>query len=285
MKLHLSSMLMAVLTLSACAPVNDYGRIDETITTDSQGIINGERVKERDTKASRSVVLFEALNSSGSVVSICTATLISNRSVLTAAHCLDKNKNPSLTGFRLAFTSSRTALGSTGEKRTGVKFVAHKDFKVTKVALTSDIAIGFFTGGIPEGYTISDYEKDPQADHKSKTVTVYGYGKTKEHGRGIIVGGAGKLHRTQLKIGTNFFAMPDQYEIFEKDNSSFICSGDSGGPQFLSENGIVKVIGVNSAVHGDKTWTGDIECKTKSTATKVGYFSPWIAEQHQLYKQ
>lgn len=274
MKTHrLLTLPLLLCTLAACSPdIQSHGNILEGRTA----IIGGEAVNERLTEASRSVVVIEMVNSSGSPFGFCTATLIGTNTVLTAGHCFDKKRMPALAGFNVLFTNKYVFFQHYPQRK-GLRHLIHTDYN-SSGDYDHDLAVASFEGSLPEGYKPVAIDTDKDTDHSGGTVYVYGYGRAKDYtGRPTqdMLAEIGQLHRGVMKIDEQFNRFADRYWT-TKEVPVFICQGDSGGPQFYHENGVLKVMGVNSAVYGPRLPNGRSSCKGIAQATKVAPFAPWI---------
>jgi tryptase len=280
-------VMAAALTLSACGPGSEDS--DLTLTGDAAaGIINGTKVTSRSEDGSRGVVLFLPVNSVGMTVGICTATLLSDHSFLTAAHCFDKKKIPTLSRFKIVFANEKGIINGRDHTRDGSQLVIHREFRYTKVGILNDLAIGFFDGGIPAGFKPIEIERDQNANYQNQFLSIYGYGKTKDSREMFAIGygSAGELHKAVVKVNGGYGIMQDRYAILSNGNTQFICGGDSGSGQFINVNGVPRLIGVTSFVTGEKKFAGHVTCtKGRSTAMKVSYFAKWIDEVHEAARR
>lgn len=267
--------LFAVLTM-ACAPHAPVAL--ENIAPESS-IINGTPVTERKTRAAQSVVLIEALDNRNRLIGLCTGTLISTHAVLTAAHCLDRGLMPSLRTFNLVFTENYSP-GKALVRRAGGRFFLHPRYNSTGTH-DHDIAVGFFAGEIPSRYYWVRFDTDQRADYSGQSVYVYGYGRTRDWRENEPPSLAiGRLHRAEMKVDDNYPRQTDRYRT-SSESRSYICNGDSGGPQFYHERGVLKIIGINSATI--VTRRGSKTCLGVAQATKVANASPWINKILKTY--
>lgn len=283
MKKHYISFVLVVAGfLSACAPGADNSTLD--LNGNDSAIINGSKVESRSDDGSRSVVLFLPVNSIGMAIGICTATLISDHSVLTAAHCFDKSSK-TIAGFKIIFADHKGIATRDSLKRDGNRddVVIHEGFRKSKVGLLNDVAVAFFDGGIPEGFEPAEIERNQSVNHQNSTLNIYGYGKKRDSREIFAIGhgSAGDLRKAVVTLNGGYGLMQDRYAIMSKGNTQFICSGDSGSGQFVTVNGKPRVIGVTSFVTGKKDIFGHVSCtEGRSTAMKVSFFSKWIDEVH-----
>lgn len=268
--------LSLILGATACSP-RSVSATGATAEDSSANIIGGTPIHERASQAARSVVLLDIKNRFGQSLGFCTATLIGPQTILSAAHCFDESRIKGFDHFDIRFTNNYDISNSLSRK--GLKFQRHGTYNSTQ-KYDHDIAVATFEGSIPEGYDYVNVDADTKASYAGKTVYVYGYGRSQDYtGRPNENAWAwiGQLHKGVMKIEDTYNRFPDRYWL-NSAVPSFICQGDSGGPQFYHENGVLKVIGVNSAVLGKKLPNGYSSCKGVGQATKVAPFAGWISK-------
>lgn len=249
-------------------------------TTESSSIIGGEVKAVRNTAASRSVVLIELLNQWNQALTFCSATLIGPNTLMTAGHCFDPQLVAGVKNFRVLFENTYNEYGSR-EQRTGLSFSTNPQYR--HKLLDNDIAVAIFSGKIPAGFAPVNIDTDTKADYSNELVYAYGYGRTRDYSGWLgenLRATTGTLYRGVLKINPSYKEIADRY-FSVASWPVHICQGDSGGPQFYEKNGVLKVIGVNSAAYGQKLFNGAISCMGKSQAAKVAPLAGWVRSEEQ----
>lgn len=280
-------LLLSILTIAG--PGCGRGlpaQVDEPNKPDS--VINGSEILDRSTKAARSVVIVQLLDRNNATTSYCTATLIGRNTILTGAHCFDTRSIPAFYNFNVLFSNSFTGQGAL-EVRKGLNYSKHPRFNsevdsrfpAGTLLFDHDIAVAVFQGPGPTQFSPVDIDSDIKADYSSQKVYTYGYGRSVDYtgaaGEDLNFSN-GKLRRGIMYIEDDFSNKSDRYFI-KPSSPSKVCQGDSGGPQFYHENGVLKIIGVNSASVGPALANGASSCTGTSQVTKVAPFASWIREQ------
>lgn len=266
-------LLFVGLQLLACSPsVSSY---EQTFGA-PEFLIGGQPITEQKTEAAKSVVIIKMLDRSGSALGFCSGTLIGKNTVLTAGHCFDKRRLPTLSGFNIVFTTN-FSYASEYPHLKGLKYLIPSDYNHTG-EFDNDIAVASFAGTVPGEYRAVNIDTDTKTDHSSQFVYVYGFGRSQDYSASKNEPNSlymGQLHRGVMQIDKRFDRHPDRYWT-TPDVPVFICQGDSGGPQFYYQNEKLKVIGVNSAVYGRHLRNGKRSCRGIAQATRVAYFANWI---------
>lgn len=236
---------------------------DENIAN-RQEILNGQTVTEQSPIAKK--VLFLSTGTKltktptggyiGTQTSQCTASAISSRIILTAAHCLkgingDPDQTPDsvfiILGLKPWKSKFNSKLWFAAEK-----IMIHENFLKSPNELgQNDLALVLLKRELPADYiTELATDKDLNPDQKSIVkITMAGYG-LRSSLKDITVDEAqkkiGELFQTQ-KIISNYNINNLTIEIDQRDQRG-ICSGDSGGPGlvFNNETKKYKTIGVVS---------------------------------------
>ena len=214
--------LFATAAAIACGCVPGVGTASGEV---SQSIFGGEAVT--DGPIARSTVMFVAKGGDGTHG--CSASIIDAAHALTAAHCvfgLQPGDEPELV------LELHVAAG--GTRRTVTTFARPSD------SFDDDIAVLTFGGGLPADHEPVALAAATLPVAAGDDLVHAGYGQTT-----ATVNDRGTLHA----VATKFVGpQPDNRYLASAPNAG-ICSGDSGGPDYLPDGQRVVQLGVH--VSGD----------------------------------
>jgi secreted trypsin-like serine protease len=173
---------------------------------------------------------------------LCTATLIGQRTVITAAHCIGSSHSFKVGGQTYPAASAKK----------------HPNWN--SYTLENDIAIVILQQA-PTG--VSPSVIATSAPTVGTEITLVGYGVT---GEGLTNSGTKRMAKNKIsQLSTTRFAFAGS-----SGSSGSTCYGDSGGPAFATLGGVEVQIGVTSA--------GQKPCGTLAYDTRVDAFASWIEQ-------
>jgi hypothetical protein len=280
-----SSLLYAVSILGltynfiACQPNTTVGKNIEGF-----GIVNGEPVTTAQPIAQSTVNMYLDLSKQEprrGLQNVCSGTLISPQVILTAAHCvadlsermglsIEELREITYIGFGTTIIKSFETAASAGVELHKIsKIAVHPEHHVNSFSKSRpmhDIALLKMETEAPTSAKPAHLPTD-QALIKNMEVDLAGFGST----NGNRLEPATQLMKTRVKIDKpNFSTTQFSYTIIEGRSA---CSGDSGGPAYLTEpddSGSLVVFGVTS-------W-GDRTCTQFGVYTSVTAMLPWLTD-------
>lgn len=228
------------------------------------GIIGGTRVYEGDTDVKNVMMLY----SSGE---LCTATAITPRVLLTAAHCVNGPAVKAWIGLHSSL-SCESGFDSRYNTASVKEFITHPEYRNLSDHDESlnDIALVFLNEALPLDYSIYRIAHFNQVTVKN-SLYFWGYGDTD-----YKKGGAGILRKTVFQ-NKDFKIFSDQRKIkVDQSQGHGICQGDSGGPALVKIENELQILGINSYV--ETSGAKDTLCTNKAYLTLVESYIPWIAQ-------
>lgn len=218
---------------------------------------------------------------------ICTATLITDTIVLTAAHCVyvkdcqynwetgeSENCQLETDATRFDFRTGASSSDGARQTRAATAILAHANYD--SAYLFNDIALlriaNPFEGVVPipalpakEGIAWRDADV-------GQPVTYVGFGLTEHGASGQRLQVASTvdvvcLGPSHCGDGESWYAPPRAICSFMSAGGT--CNGDSGGPALLVRDGVTYVAGVTSF--------GDENCEFYGCSTSVSSFAAWLA--------
>ncbi|HWU44330.1 MAG TPA: trypsin-like serine protease, partial [Bdellovibrio sp.] len=200
---------------------------------------------------------------------LCTASILSEDVVITAAHCVSGHPN----NMELSF---------------GPRSAGHDLRRVVDVAVAApwarhsreaydngDIALVKFAGGLPPGFKPATLMKSSQRLSDGQTVTLAGFGTSSGEGTG-----AGRLRLVDVKIAKADYSKTEVAVDQTKGHGA--CHGDSGGPAFVQDGKKDLLLwGVTSRGIDDP----HDHCAGEAVYTRIQPYAPWIDKVVQAWRK
>lgn len=230
------------------------------LSSTNDKIENGQNIPIENS-IHRSIVLFS------SQTGLCTATFISRRFLLTAAHCT----------YRTTASQAKIRARDVDQVLYEVpikRLITHPSFKIESTSgggskVKNDMALVEIAADFPMSIYPIRIGNIKEYINQVRPVSIYGYGRSSG------LGGAGTLRWGKM------LATVENVELFYNreglsmvpDTNNALCSGDSGGPVIKVVNSRRSIIGVNSLSNGCKNAE-----ETTSKAEIVYPYLGWIRQ-------
>lgn len=247
----------AFIVMSMCAACELPGEPESLRRVDA--IVGGQLAPDDDAVF---MLYLRGDNGSGS---LCTATLIAPRTLLTAAHCAD----PRILGANSVRITATNA-DDESSVQFGVNTVRVSEVRLhpswNPATLSSDIALLLLER--PQTVTPKAWNAADLDAHRGDAVRAVGYGTI---GNGLSSG-------IRRQVGLTLRQLSDALISLGDFTSRGICHGDSGGPTFLTfDDGVERVIGVHSFTRGEACTDG---ADTRVDAY-TGFITQWLADREE----
>jgi secreted trypsin-like serine protease len=240
-----TSVLLFTLLLSACAPTES----DEEPT--ESAIIGGTR-----TGAYPAVMLLFAGDLATGAGSLCTATVIAPRVLLTAAHCVAADEVGPDAEFAV-FTG--TDFDAKNGRLLTVSSVMHDPaFDARRLEAGHDVGAVILASAVGTRPIAVNRGTDPQT-LIGQPVRLVGYG---------VNDGAHQTGSGVKRVTTTALHGVDAHLLAIGDGDHGTCQGDSGGPAFMSIGGVQTLVGVTSF--------GEVGCSRGGYDTRVDRYGAFI---------
>lgn len=244
--IFLHRFLTAALAVSLLGPGCGPGA-GSTVGTQGHAIYKGSDYQGHPAVGKLTMV---PRNAPPGASSFCTASLIGEQTVLTAAHCV-----VDATSFTFELDG--------GEQIPAESATAHPQF--TGVGGPDDIAVVRLA---QSPATVKPVHIATRAPSVGMPLLLVGYGATSCQSEQFCSPDSGAKRRAESAIGT---LQPTQF-TFGGDGGGSTCKGDSGGPAFATIDGDEVQVGVTSR--------GPLPCGVEpATDTRVDAYADWILQE------
>lgn len=261
----LSMALSAAAVLSACgqSPVNM-----NAVPLDT-GIVGGQDATGTEPFSKHIVGLYDK-----KIGAICTASILSETIVVTAAHCVESEPAALVVVFGTDFNSQNIVIQPVEDYQVSPIWA----FRQNQELNSGDIALVKFAGGLPTGYTPAHFLTDAKKMTNNMDVLLAGFGASKvvkalDPKSGQMVADhqdAGKLRFVTTTMKNATYSKSEFLTESSKGKSA--CHGDSGGPAYVEVDGEQVLVGVTSRSVGDD----EDMCNVSAAYTSIPFYSSWI---------
>lgn len=227
------------------------------------GIIGGTDATGSEDFSKTVVVLYDK-----SLGALCTASILSDKLLLTAAHCVASEPTNLYVVFGTDVNSTDIIVRRVVVAQQTPVWAARQNEELN----TGDMAVVGFIGGLPEGYHAASLLTDSSQLKDGGAITLAGYGLSD----GVAATGAGKLRYVDTTIQQAAYSQSEI--LMEQSKGKGACHGDSGGPAYVQVNGQRLLAGVTSRGVNDP----NNQCNVSSAYTSVAFYADWIKQASAL---
>lgn len=175
---------------------------------------------------------------------ICTGSVIAPRLVLTAGHCMDtRNSYVVGTAAKYDVNDVTAPLPSVVEVDS---FVRHPDYDDSITPHLHDVAVLKVASDV--GAPLPYHSGAPQAAWVGQPIRLVGYGRTSP---------VAPDYGTRRSVDTEITSYSDSELVITNGKQG--CPGDSGGPAFMTIDGVETIVGTSTASTADCKTTGYYE--------------------------
>ncbi len=236
----------------------------------SFSLIGGDYVGESDPAGNSTIAVISTyINRKGDqLYKKCGALIVSDRAVITAAHCVDPTNYASVKST-LVFNKN-LEMSAEIDTRKSTATIIHPAYDSSKN--TSDIAIIFFSGGLPTGYVPATISLEPIPFEPGDSVRIFGYGVNDE-----LSGKSDNRLRTAV-VDVDGVSETEGVSLRQQPTYGSTCFGDSGSPSFFEYKDQLVAWGVASTVRGRMGY----KCNFRSFYMPFWMFKDFIKENLSL---
>lgn len=228
-------------------------------------VVGGKEVSLEDSWRTKAVLLQIKRSSK---TSTCTAAVLGESLLITAAHCVSDAAPQDVTA-RVEFTGRNKAKARQDKVLKAQKIITHPQYDKTPQS-HSDLALIKLAGEIPSEYPLVSLYDGKSALNNDEVIFL-GYGITGEEKADSQV-----LRTTTKSYKKDAFIKGALLGFNQTTKGGGYCRGDSGAPVYVTSGGSLKVISINSFNVGTEK---NRECHTASFGMYIPHFREWILTQ------
>ncbi|MEY4616999.1 MAG: hypothetical protein RJB66_1959 [Pseudomonadota bacterium] len=230
------------------------------------GIVGGTTPQAKDQVRWSTVGLYD-LDSA----TLCTGTIIGEKTILTAAHCVQD-----LFSLIVFFGDSIDEMGRTSVVTQVAVLSTYSRGNQAKVDL-GDVAVVEIADKIPATHNVAELISSDEALNDGEDIVIVGYGAT----TGLQTGTVGSIKAARVKVLQKSLGQTEF--VTNQSRGTGACFGDSGGPAYAVKNNRIKLVGIASRVGNSQ---GKDPCRGIGIYSKANFYQPFVdAAQSGLAKQ
>lgn len=285
MKMNTTALFAGLCLLVSCAP--SQRDLFNGVST-PQNIINGNTVASDDPIAHSTVQLIRFQDPQTRTLPVlrCSASILSESTILTAAHCMSNDAGEAAVSEIWVYFSDKVPTNNErlpeNLLRKVVNGVVHPGWKDSSDKLSNgqnnvdDIGMLSFSGGLPPTFAAVQLVDSGTKLMAQQKIIGAGFGRVGPTTRGLRLL-MGTFEVTEPNFAEREFAANDPNKV------QFVCQGDSGGPMYIRDSsGQILLAGIISrGVNIFNKLSPQCGTDLYQVFTRVSSYLDWISSESE----